>query len=372
MTDYTANTTLAAAADGLRRSARVFITTHAKPDGDAYGSVVAMASALEQMGKQVQAVFMPPLPGCFRELLGTELYRVGMKEGTLERFDPDLVLVLDTGAWAQVSPLAEVLRPRIARMLIVDHHLSGDMPAPQRYIDGQAAACCELVAQLLDELGAEPDASPLGGTQRRCDPNPLFTPTVCQALFVGIASDTGWFRFSNTRPYTHELAARLQRAGVDHAELYRQLEQTERREKLALLTRALDSLELFADGAAALMTLRAEDFTETGAMLEETERIIDVPQIVSGVQVVALVTEPPPPPERPPASTDDRGKGNGKDPAAIRLSFRSKPGPGAVDVAKLASQFGGGGHARAAGAKIRGSLREVRNKVAAALRNLPR
>src|SRR5690606_21036827 len=108
------------------------------------------------------------------------------------------------------------------------------------------------------------------------------------------------FRFSNTRPMTHELAARLLRCGVDHAHLYQQLEQTERPAKLALMIRALDSLQLLADGRAAVMVLRAEDFAQTGANLEETERFVDIPQTVSTVQIVVLITEPPADPEGKP------------------------------------------------------------------------
>ena len=149
--------------------------------------------------------------------------------------------------------------------------------------------------------------------------------TIAEALFVGIGSDTGWFRFSNTRPQTHRLAARLLELGVDHADLYARLHQTERQEKLALLTRALGSLTLLADGRAAVMHLTQKDFEETGALPEETERLIDVPQQVTKIQVVALVTE---------SSVDTP---DGPAPLA-RISFRSKPGPNAVNVADLAGR----------------------------------
>ena len=112
------------------------------------------------------------------------------------------------------------------------------------------------------------------------------------------------------------------------------MEQGERPEKLKLLIRALDSLQLLADSRVAVMTLRQADFEDTGAYAEETERFIDLPQIVATVQVVAMIAEP----------ADGEGP--------MRLSFRSKPGPDAVNVAELAARYGGGGHARAAGAKV--------------------
>jgi phosphoesterase RecJ-like protein len=149
------------------------------------------------------------------------------------------------------------------------------------------------------------------------------------------------------------LAARLLRRGVDHAALYQKLEQTERPEKLQLLIRAVSSLRLIARERAAVMVLRRGDFAATGALVEETERFVDLPQAVESVRVVALITEPP---------AQDGSKAG-----PVRLSFRSKPGSGAVDVAKLAGQFGGGGHARAAGAKLDAPLDEVISRVTGAV-----
>jgi phosphoesterase RecJ-like protein len=174
-----------------------------------------------------------------------------------------------------------------------------------------------------------------------------FDHAIAEALFVGIASDTGWFRFSNTRPQTHRLAARLLEFGIDHADLHMRLEQAERPEKLGLMTRALDSLQLVAGGKAAVMTLRQRDFAETGARYEETERLVDLPQVVQSVHVVALITE--------------TAEGT------IRVSFRSKPDDEPIDVNELARQFGGGGHARAAAAKTALKLPEGRDRVVKAI-----
>jgi phosphoesterase RecJ-like protein len=328
---YRSNLDLPAAAALLGQpKQRVLITTHAKPDGDALGSVVALAAGLRSMSITVQAVLMPPVPQNFRTLRGYEC--VEIFEPGMAITAPDLVVIVDTGAWSQLSPMRSILEPLLGRTLIIDHHLNGDVDAAHRYIDGKAAACCEVVAELLDEL--------------KCP----FDATVSEALFVGIASDTGWFRFSNTRPQTHEWAARLKRAGVDHAALYQQLEQTERPEKLALLTRALNSMKLVGDGKVALMTLRACDFADTGALSEETERFIDIPQAIESVQMVVLITEGP-------------ANCNGEAQPAIRMSFRSKPGSEAINVAHVAQQFGGGGHARAAGAKVHDTFENVLQRV---------
>lgn len=335
MPEHHSNTTLAAAADLLRQAqGTIYITTHAKPDGDAFGSVVALASALHTLGKQTFACFAPPVAASLLDLNGNHLTRV-LDDNTAVP-DCALYVVLDTGAWAQVEPMRATIEPNLQRTLILDHHLSGDIDAAHKYVDANAAACAEIVAELLDLLAVDHAFQ--------------WDATVAQALFVGIGSDTGWFRFSNTRPYTHRLAARLLELGVDHADLYARLHQTERPAKLALLTRALDSLKLVAEGRAAIMHLTLGDFDETGALQEETERLIDVPQQVGTIQVVALVTE----------STIDTSQG--EQPLA-RISFRSKPGPNAVNVADLAGELGGGGHARAAGAKLQAPLEEAMRRV---------
>lgn len=333
MTPYESNTTLTAIADKLRAAKRIVITTHAKPDGDALGSVVALAEALEAMGKTAERWIMPPIPGNLSMLARDgHLHLHETEADPLPEGEPDAIVIVDTGAWTQLAPMRAWLEPRRDRAVLLDHHLRGDDVAALRYIDSSAAAAALIVAALIDELGVEYD------------------DVMRDAIYVGIASDTGWFRFSNTTAATHELAARLLRLGVDHAELYSKLEQAERPEKLQLMIRALDSLKLVADGNVAVMTLRRSDFEDTGAMQEETERLVDLPQVVGDVQVVVLITE-----------TDN---------GTVRLSFRSKPGDDAVDVNEMARQFGGGGHARAAGAKVEAPLAEVRRKVLEAAEQL--
>ncbi|MAE63573.1 MAG: hypothetical protein CMJ18_04825 [Phycisphaeraceae bacterium] len=321
------------AAELIREAARITVTTHAKPDGDAFGAVVAMATGLRSLGKQVDAWIVPPMPGNLEVLEGAaDLLRY---EPGVDVPETDLLIILDTGASTQLEPLFPVLASRLDRALIVDHHLSGDVSARWRLIDHEAAACCEQVVQLLGSLG-------IG----------LEDEVIRQSLFIGIATDTGWFRFSNTRPFTHEIAAALLHAGVDHADLYGSLYQNDRREKLRLMARALASLKLLAGDTVAVMVLREEDFVASGAGVSDLEQLVDLPQVVGSIRTVVLVSRPP-----------EAGHG----PEPVRLSFRSKPGPDALNVADLARRFGGGGHARAAGAKVDGELDDVVSRVISAL-----
>jgi len=334
MNAYGSNVTAAEAADHLAGAKRLVICTHAKPDGDALGSVAALVAALGRGGgREVIGGLVPPVAEPLRRLEGYRFLETWEAE-TIALPEAELTVIVDTGAWSQLGPMRAALEARLDRTLILDHHLSGDVPARHRLVEPGAAAACELVAGLIE----------------RIEPEALGTPGVAESLFAGLASDTGWFRFSNTTPRTHRLAAELMEFGVDHAAVYRKLEQTERPEKLALMARALGSLKFHAGGRFALIALAGEDFRETGARAEETERLIDLPQILIDVEVVALVCE----------SEDGTGP--------VRVSLRSKPGAEAVDVAEVAARFGGGGHARAAGVKFENlSLAEAIAEIRAAV-----
>ena len=220
------------------------------------------------------------------------------------------------------------------KMLIIDHHLQGDIEAKDLFIDTGAAACAEIVGEIVDGFGEEK----LKGLA-----------VINESLYLGIATDTGWFKFSNTTPRTHRWAAELINRGVDHAGMYLVQVNCVRVQKLDLMVRGLQSIRYYRDGAVAVMVLKREDFAETGALMEETERLVDYPQMVEAVKMVVLITEGV----------------NAGDP--VRMSFRSKPGDDAINVSDFAGQFGGGGHARASGAKLSEALVDVVGKVVAAV-----
>jgi len=235
----------------------------------------------------------------------------------------DALLVVDTGTWSQLPGLRERLNGFQKPRLVLDHHLTQEDWADVLLVQTTAAAAGEIAAELLNRWKIPLD-------------KPLAT-----ALFLAIASDTGWFQFSNTRPATLRLAADLMEIGVDTDSMYQHLYQNERAERVALQTLAQESLEILADGRLAVMCVKKSDFAQTGAGLSDTENLINIPLQIRTVEVSILMIEPP-------------------DGSPIRVSLRSK---GQIDVARFAEQFGGGGHARASGLKIPGSLDEVREKV---------
>ncbi len=317
------NESLHSVLDRLRRCRRVLVTTHVRPDGDAIGASAAMVLALRAKQIDSHVLLLSELPAKYEFVLQESDVpcSIGLASVDLDSFDA--LLVVDTGTWSQLPGLADRTKSWAGPKVVIDHHLTQENWADAKWVDTSAAAAGEMVAELLQAWDVP------------------ITPLIASALFVAIASDTGWFQFSNTRPRTLRLAANLMEAGLDTDRLYQLLYQNERAVRLLLQTRALNSLELLADGRLAVMRLQNADFLQTAADMADTENLINIPLQIRAVQVSLFFVEP-------------------TDGSPIRVSLRSK---GQVDVARFAERFGGGGHARAAGLKIAGTLHDVHNKV---------
>jgi phosphoesterase RecJ-like protein len=337
--------------DILSRSRRVLVTTHVRPDGDALGTAAALVLGMRKANVPAEVLLLSHLPRKYsfvftdHDVPYTDVEAGWPGEGSgvavqgsgeagargdarsipaspnpeppplnpfFERFDT--LLVVDTGTWGQLPGLRERIANWNVPKLVVDHHLTQQDWADVKLVVPEAAAAGEIAADLLDAWPVPFDAG------------------IASALFLAIASDTGWFQFSNTRPQTLRLAARLMEAGVSTDRMYQALYQNERAERVALHTRGQQSLELLLDGRLAVIRLRKRDFQETGAGVLDTESLINVPLQIRTVEVSMLIVEP-------------------IDFGPVRVSLRSK---GGVDVARFAETFGGGGHARASGLKLEG------------------
>jgi phosphoesterase RecJ-like protein len=315
----------------LSRCKRILVTTHVRPDGDALGSAAALVLALRQLGIHAEVLLLSHLPRkyafIFREndVPHHDAEQSWPAALSLDSFDA--LLVVDTGTWSQLPGLRERVENWPKPKIVIDHHLTQENWADQKLVVTEAAAAAEIVAELLAEA------------QVRID-RPIAT-----ALYLALVSDTGWFQFSNTRPYTLRLAATLMEAGVDTDRLYQALYQNERAERVALQTRAQQSLELLAGGRLAVMRITRQDFQQTRAGVPDTENLINIPLQIATVEVAILITEP-------------------IDSGPVRVSLRSK---GQMDVARFAEQFGGGGHARAAGLKLNVPFEEAEKKVVDAM-----
>ncbi len=310
---------------------RVLVTTHVRPDGDAIGTTAAMVLAMRKAGVDAEVLLLSHLPTkysfVFKEngIVHHDVEKGWPEKFPFDRFDA--LLVCDTGTWSQLPGLRERIANWRVPKLVLDHHLTQEDWADMKLVVTEAAAAGEIAAELIEQWEIPIDAA------------------MATALYVAIASDTGWFQFSNTRPYTHRLAAVLMEKGVDTDRIYQMLHQNERAERVALQAHAMQSLELLAEGRLAVMKIGKEDFEQTGARVPDTENLINIPLQIRTVEASILITEPP-------------------EGGLIRISLRSK---GQVDVAKFAEQFGGGGHARASGLKLEGSLQDAHDRVVNAM-----
>jgi bifunctional oligoribonuclease and PAP phosphatase NrnA len=312
--------------DRLSACRRVLITTHVRPDGDALGTSAAMSLALRAKKIDSYVLLLSRMPDKYAFIFhDNQINHCNLERGCPELVpsDFDALLIVDTGTWSQLPGLKERLEGFSGPRLVMDHHLTQEDWADVKLVDSTAAAAGEIAAELI----------------RRWEIP--FDPPIAAALFLALASDTGWFQFSNTSPRTLRLAADLMEAGVQTDRIYRLLYQNERLQRLELQTLAQQSLELLKDNRLAVMTLRRSDFEKSGADMTDTENLINVPLQVQSVDVSILIVEP-------------------LDGGPIRVSLRSK---NSLDVAKFAEQFGGGGHARAAGLKLPGNVDEIRQKL---------
>lgn len=340
------NASLADIAERIKRASSIVVLTHVKPDGDAIGSSLALVRAIAEsrhtspsgVASPIEAWYTGPMPLWFDTLHRQTKTRSIAPEVSLPPLDPDLVLVVDTGSWSQLDRFADWLRPRRENTIVLDHHRQGDSAVGAlRVVDTEAAAAAELVAELACLL------------LRRASPAEL-DESIAEPLYLGLATDTGWFKHSNVTPRVFRLAADLLETGVDHERLFLWVESRDRPARLRLMARALASLEYTAGGTCAILSLTQKDFDETGAAPQDIGGLVDIPKAVEQVRVSVLLTE----------LTNAEG-------TVTKVSMRSKGGPGMIDVNQVTQIFGGGGHAQAAGARIPLPLAQAKAKIIEAL-----
>ena len=304
----------------------VALLTHINSDGDGCGSEVALALLLAQRGMKVRIVNPTPWPEMFNFLLDGVDERSAAGAAALAGVD--LVMVLDISELKRLGPLGDVVRNSPARRLVIDHHVPQDESAGEIVVsDTTACATGELIFDFARVLGLE------------------ITAPIARAMYVAILSDTGGFKFSNTSPRCHAIAGQLLAAGVEPEEMYRRIYASVSVGRLHLLRDALATLEVDADHGLAWIALAAGALEKYGVRAEELDGLAEHPRSVAGTRMAVFF----------------RDLGHGK----VKVSFRST---GEVDVNTFARQFGGGGHAKASGALIAGTLAEVRDSVIAAAR----
>lgn len=315
-------------AAALRAGQRVCLTTHVNPDGDGLGSEVGLVHLLRAQG--VEAVITNPSPTpprfgfLFDDLPGVD--RSGEAVRELRR--ADLIVVLDISDLARLGMLIETVRDRGVPVACVDHHVSaGVLPPGPRYLDPDAAATGELVFEL-----AKGNDWPV-------------TQAVARALYVAILTDTGGFRFSNTRARTLRVAADLLETGVDAEQIYLEVYARAPEGRPRLFAEALQTLVVEHEYGLAWVTVPPGAIERLGVSSDDLDGVVEFPRQIEGVRMALLFRE------------ISQGR--------VKVSLRSV---GNVDVAAFAKVYGGGGHTKAAGLSLTGSMAEVQSTVLRAAR----
>lgn len=305
----------------LRAGQRFLLVGHVRPDGDCLGGQGALARGLQGLGKSVTILNADPPAAAF-DFLTRELPYAVYAGGALPAHD--VVVLLDFNELARTGPMAEAIARAPSKKLVIDHHPYEGRPWWDAcFVDVTASATGLLVWRILRALGAPLD------------------PLAARAVFTSLVTDTGWFRYSNTDAETLALAGELIALGVDPAALFGALFQRRPAEEPRALAAVLARLEYHAGGRLAVTV---QPLGNGGApALDDGDPVLDILRAVGRVEVVLYLRE--------------------TEAGSCKLSARSKT---AFDVNRLARRFGGGGHVKAAGATLQGSLADARARVVAA------
>jgi len=309
-----------AVVERLRAARSVLAVGHENPDADALGAALAIALLVEARGGRATVAVSDGAPALYAFLPGVEKVRTDPEPDVAY----DLVVLCDCGDLSRAGPIRERNAALFAAtpLLTIDHHASNDGTGDLAWIDAGAAATCEMLALLAVRLGVPLTAG---------------DGDLAAALTAGIVMDTATFAHPNATARTLRVAAALVEAGAPLSDISRRLYRTKPDAQLALFGRVLARLERHAGGLVVASTMELADLAATGARSEHSEGIIDILAQSETAEVALLLKE----------------KG-----AETRLSVRTKPG--GVDATVLCGTWGGGGHARAAGASLPLPLAEAR------------
>ncbi|KJR97672.1 MAG: phosphoesterase [Peptococcaceae bacterium BRH_c4a] len=306
-------------AEVIAGSARVLICGHIVPDGDSLGSVAALGLTLEGMGKKVVMGSPDPIPEALMFLPGTDKFVIGCDN--LRHEDYDTFVVLDCSVPKRLGSFRKFLEKDLM-IVNIDHHVSSESFAHYNYLDAGAAATGEIMTDLIDLMGTG------------------INKDVATCLYVAMVTDTGSFQYENTSSGTLRKAARLMDAGIQSPSINVRLYEERPIQNIQMMGAVLEKLEISPCGRVAWSVVERDLLDRFSAKDEHTDGLINFLRTIKGVEVAMLFRE------------IEKGK--------FKIGFRSK---GEVDVNRLASKFGGGGHVRASGCILTGNLQKITQAV---------
>ena len=307
----------AAILEVLRRGERFLVCSHTRPDGDAVGSMLALGSLLEEMGKRADLVTADRIPAVYRRLPGADGIRSALR--VHGPYDAAILLECDSLERTRLRGLEEFF------LINIDHHISGRPYAHLNWIDRGAASVGELVYRLAKAAGVS------------------VTPAMAACLYTTVLTDTGGFTYGALNASTFALARELVLAGADPIALAQEIYFSAPASKILLLGAALSHLE--RDGRLAWLWITHQDMERTRAAEEDCEGIVNFALSIAGVEAAVFLRELPE--------------------GSIRLSLRSK---GGINVAAIAEKLGGGGHENASGCTLDGPLERALGEILEELR----
>ena len=310
----------------LKASNRLLLTSHTNPDGDAVSSMLALGLALEKLGKEIVLLNESPIPAVYRFLPSVD--RIMQKTEDHRPFD--VAVVMDCGDTERIGCSTSVIE--LAPTLVnIDHHATNTGFGHLRYVDSAACSTSELIYRLLEKMKISLDQD------------------IAMAIYTGILTDTGSFRFSNTNSAAFAICTEMTALGVDPYDIAQHVYGPYPLERIKLLNLALDSIEISANRKLSMMTVTQAMLKQTGTQLEDVDGLIHYARRIQNVKVAALIQE----------------LRNGNEPAGSQGQYHvSLRSDGAVDVAAIATAYGGGGHRTAAGFGMEASLSEVKFQIA--------
>lgn len=286
------------------------ILIHGFPDGDTIGSGYALCRALRAIGKRANVICAHEIPGVYSFIT----------EQPEQSFEPHTIIAVDVADLKLLGCDPGKYEGRV--YLAIDHHATNRNFAQYTWLDAGAAATCEMIYSLVLALGVKPDVK------------------IAEALYAGVSTDTGCFRFSNTTPQTHRIAARLMETGIDAASINQKLFGTKSRRRLEIEKHILSHMEFHFGGRVAAIFVTTDMVRQLHATEGDLEGITSIPREVEGVLIGLTFRQ--------------------KEDGSFKVSMRSRP---PVNAGKLCALMGGGGHPCAAGCSVQGDLPTVKKQL---------
>ena len=309
----------------IKDGQHILIASHAEPDGDSVGSLVAMGLALAKLDKKITMHTPSPIPAVYRFLPGAGRIVRQIKNADIY----DLALVLDCGDLTRIGETSAEIG-KIPILINIDHHVSNTGFGHIQFIDTSACATAEIVYRLINALKIP------------------FDKAIATSIYTGILTDTGSFRFSNTNRAAFDISKVMTDAGVEPHNVAQRVFGTYSLGRIKLLNMALNSIEISDNGKLSMMTVTRSMLNTTGTNTEDLDGMINYARRIEDVKVAALIHE------------IKNGGGKFTNMNRYHVSLRSDS---SVDVAKIAGKFGGGGHSSAAGFQIESTLVALKTKI---------